>query len=198
MSRRRVRRPIATTDQRSPEARLEALVREPNRERSLRMLSRIREDLDKVPEPGPWIDAARTLSERLIISDDALYYFVEVFTECLVPVAMNSDADLARIGAEMDAIEHAHGLREGEFWFTEEGPPEWRSLNEAWERRANEVVASRVRELGHADIADLFLNNSAEFKRRSAKGQVDLWGDDDDDDYEDPLPFRDVVPPSVY
>jgi len=198
MSRRRARRPVPTTDKRSPEARLEALVREPNRERALRMMGRIREDLDAVPEPGPWIDAARTLSERLIISDDALYYFVEVFTECLVSVAMSSDADLARIVAEMNAIEHAHGLKEGQYWRTNEGPPEWRSLDKAWERRANEIVGSRIRELGHADIADLFTNNSAEFERRSAKGHADLWGDDEGEDYDDPPAFRDVVPPSFY
>src|SRR6185437_5445948 len=50
---------------------------EPNRDRARRMLIRIRRDLDAQPEPGPWIAAARTLSERLIISFDALYYFAD-------------------------------------------------------------------------------------------------------------------------
>src|SRR4051794_30850309 len=116
MSRRRNRRPAPTTDQRPPGTRLEALVREPNRDRRERMLARIREDLDTTPEPGPWIDAARTLSERLIISDDAMYYFVELFTECLVYAAPESDPELARIVREMLAIERAHGLRESEYW----------------------------------------------------------------------------------
>jgi len=54
--------------------RLEALCRERNAERSRRTLVRIRGDLDSKPEPGPWIAAARTLSERLIISESSLYW----------------------------------------------------------------------------------------------------------------------------
>ena len=174
-------------------------MREPNRERSQRMLGRIREDLDAVPEPGPWIDAARTLSDRLIIGEDSLYYFVDLFTECLVSAALDSDPDLTRIVAEMTAMERAHGLKEGEYWHTDDAPAEWQSLDEAWERRTSEIVGSRLRELGHADLADLYEKDSAEFERRSAKGQVDLWGDDDEgEDYEDPLAFRGVVPPSIY
>src|SRR5438045_1162892 len=61
--RRRARRPAPTTDQRSPEARLEAMVREPNPERKHRTFARILDDLDAKPEPEPepWLDAARTL-----------------------------------------------------------------------------------------------------------------------------------------
>ena len=148
-------------------------------------------------QPTPRSDH-RTLNERLIISDDALYYLVELFTECLVSAAFDSDPDLVRITEEMDAIEEAHGLKEDDYWRTDEGPPEWRSLDEAWSRRAKEIVASRLRELGHADFADLCQNNPSEFERRGANGQKDLWGDDEGEDYEDPVTFRDVVPPSAY
>src|SRR3954470_6194375 len=99
MSRRRTRRPQPTTDARTPEQRLEALVREDNLDRAERMLMRIRDDLDATRSPGPWIDAARTLSERLIISDDALYYFSEMFSECVVFAAAETDPELQRLSA---------------------------------------------------------------------------------------------------
>src|SRR5262245_18384759 len=95
--RRRRRPPPPTTDRRTPEERLEAMVREDNPDRAHRMFGRILDDLDAKPEPGPWISAARTLSERLVISDDAFYYFVEKLTECLVLEGVNSDPELVRI-----------------------------------------------------------------------------------------------------
>jgi hypothetical protein len=177
---RRARRPQPTTDRRPPEDRLEALCREPNPERSLRTLSRIRADLDAAPDPGPWIAGARTLSERLIISDNAFHYFAELFTECVVLSASLSDPDLCRLRDEMETIERAHGLREDEYWDLEDSPAEWRDLNEAWDRRADEIVVSCLRQLGHADLADLRAQNPREFDRRSTQGEIDLWGEDDE------------------
>jgi hypothetical protein len=144
------------------------------------MFARIREGLDADPKPGPWIAAARTLSERLIISDDTLYYLVEMLTECLVYSGSQSDPELVRIRDGMEAIERAHGLSDDEYWLVNEGPPEWQRLNEAWDRRAEEIVGRCLRELGHADIADLREKNPSEFDARSAKGHADLWGEDEE------------------
>ena len=179
MSRRRARRPQPTTDRRPPEQRLDALVREANPDRAHRMLARIRQDLDATPEPGPWIAAARTLSERLLISEDSFYYLTSLFTDCLVLAASASDPELCRIRAEMDDIEHAHGLGEDEFWYIDEAPADWQQLNDAWNSRADVVVETALRELGHADLAALHEQDPAEFERRSARGRVDLWGEDD-------------------
>ena len=181
MSTRRLRRPQPTTDQRSPEERLEALVREPNRERALRMLGRIRSDLDANPNPGPWIAAARALGERLIISESTVYYFVTLVTESLILAATDSDPELCRIRGEMDQIERAHGLLEDEAWFVGEGPPEWQELNSAWNRRSEEIVVTSLRELGHPDFASLLAQNPDEFEARSSEGYSDLWGKVDDE-----------------
>ena len=138
MSRRRARRPQPTTDRRPPEQRLEALVREPNRS----------------PTPHlPLPAGARTLSERLLISEDSFYYLSSLFTDCLVLAASDSDPDLCRIRAEMDDIERAHGLGEDEFWYIDEAPADWQQLNDAWNSRADVVLATALRELGHADLA---------------------------------------------
>jgi hypothetical protein len=181
MSRRRTRRPQATTDQRTPEQRLEALVREPNLERAHRMLMRIRDDLDANPEPGPWIAGARTLSERLIISENSFHYLAEILAECLMFAASSSDPVLCRIRDEIASIERAHGLREDESWHIDDGPAEWRSLNAAWDRRADEIFAADLRRFGNADLADLVERNREEFERRSVQGRIELWGEDDTD-----------------
>jgi hypothetical protein len=95
MSRRRNRRPKPTTDVRTPDERLEAFAREKNLERAERMLVRIADDLDGGEDPAPWIAAARTLSERLIISDDAFHFLTDVFTESILLDASTTDPERA-------------------------------------------------------------------------------------------------------
>lgn len=144
------------------------------------MLARIRHDLDANVDPGPWIAAARTLSERLIISENSFYYFTELFTECVVFAASKSDPELCRIRDQMDEIEQSHGLRDDEFWHIDDAPDDWRDLNLAWDRRADEIVASSLRQLGHADLATLREQNPSEFERRGTQGRIDLWGEDEE------------------
>jgi hypothetical protein len=158
------------------------MAREPNPERAHRMFRRILEDLDARPEPGPWLNAARTLSERLIISEDTLYYLAEMLTECIVFTASSTDPQLVSIGNEVEAIERAHGLGEDGYWHRDEAPEDWRRLNEDWERRADEIVNACLRETGHADLAALREKNRGDFDGRTAKGRTDLWGEDEDDD----------------
>jgi hypothetical protein len=179
MSRRRIRRPSPTTDQRSPEERLEALVREPNPDRAHRMMRRIRGDLERNPQPGPWITAARTLSERLIISEDAFYYFADMFLESIMMHASRSDPELGRLMNEIDAIERAHGLTENEAWHVNEGPPDWRALNDAWDRRADDIMVAALRENGDVDLATLREQNPDEFEARASRGYRDVWGEDE-------------------
>ena len=142
------------------------------------MLIRIRQDLDAQPEPGPWIAAARTLSERLIISFDALYYFADLFTECLWLEASGADPELLRIESEMAAVERAHGLREDEYLHLDDAPEEWRALSDAWDVRAREIVAAMLRSYGQSDLAEEFEDRPDEFERRSKKGRVDVFGED--------------------
>jgi hypothetical protein len=184
MSRRRNKRPQLTTDRRSPEERLEALIREPHQDRADRMMARILDDLDANPEPAPWVSGARTLSERLVISEDAFYYLAELFVDCLLPSAAVSDPELTRLQAEMEVIERAHGLRENDHWHDDEAPDDWRALDDEWGHRADEIVQTYLREHGHGDVAGLRAQKRAEFDLRVEKGRIDVWGADEDDDHE--------------
>lgn len=157
------------------------MIKEPNLDRAERMFGRILDDLDGSLAPGPWLSGARTLSERLVISDNAFYYLVEKLTECLVRNASENDPELQRIGDELDAVARAHGLKDHEYWRVDEGPDEWQALNAEWERRGDDIVATTLRELGHADVADALQTNRRAFNERAARGQSDIWGEEDAD-----------------
>ena len=179
---RSIRKPDPTTDRRTPEERLEAFVREKYADRAERMWARILDGLDLAPEPAPWISAARTLSERLIISEDAFYWFVEGFTECLVLHASETDPTLLEIREAMAQIERAHGLQEGEFWELNEAPTDWRALSDQWEERAEAIVNEALRGSGNADVAELRESNPSEYESRVTKGGEELWHHGDDEE----------------
>jgi hypothetical protein len=179
---RSIRKPEPTTDRRTPEERLEAFVREKYADRAQRMWARILDGLDAVPEPAPWISAARTLSERLIISEDAFYWFAEKLTECLVFHGSKHDPELLRIYDEIDQIKRDHGLGEDEDWLVGEGPEEWTALNERWNARADEIVDAALRAAGSADVADLRKNDPNRYDERVDKGRLELWNDASDEE----------------
>jgi hypothetical protein len=172
---RSIRRPEATTDTRSPDVRLEAFVHEKYDDRAERMWARILDGLDAVPEPGPWISAARTLSERLIISEDAFYWFAEGFMECIVLHASEKDAELHELRREMVEIERAHGLTEDQYWEPEQATDDWRALDERWNRRADAIVNETLRATGNADLADVREKEPAKYLERVTKGGEGLW-----------------------
>jgi hypothetical protein len=158
---------------------MESLVREPNRERGLRMLRRIRDDLSEEPDPRPWVHAAHALVHRLIIGDDAFYYLVELFTECLVGRAAGADPELTSIVDEMHAIERAHGLTDVQAFRVGEAPADWRALNDRWEARADAIIAEFLRSIGYPEVANLLLHSRQQFDERAEAGYDELWGDDD-------------------
>jgi hypothetical protein len=73
----------------------------------------------------------------------------------------------------MTAIERAAGLQEGEDWARGEGPDEHVVLNARYEARCDALLAEVCREYGEAEIADLLVNDPAEFRRRWEAG--DRW-----------------------
>lgn len=179
MTRRRTRRPQPTTDARSPEQRLEALVREQNRDRAVRSFRRIRDDLDAQPEAvRAWIDGARVLTERLVIGEDAFLYLAEMFLEAWTAHDAAHDPELCRLHDEMDAMERAAGLTEDETWLVHEAPDDWRARNDQWNARSLALTVERLRAWGYAETADLWEQKPNEFDRRTNKGRIEVLGPD--------------------
>jgi hypothetical protein len=145
------------------------------------MWARILDGLDVVPEPAPWISAARTLSERLIISEDAFYWFVEGFTECLVLQASQTDPELRELRDALEQIERAHGLREGQYWDRDDAPSDWRALSDQWENRVESIVNDALRSFGNADVAEFREKDPMKYQDRVTKGGDELWNRGEDE-----------------
>jgi len=143
------------------------------------MFQRIRRDLEVEVNARPWLDAARSLYEKRAIDLDELCYFAELFTECLLGDP-EGDAELRRIGREMQAVERAHGLEEDEAWYIDEAPTDWRALNDEWESRARAAVAAAFRDAGLTELADMHMSSSDEYEERSSAGQDKVFGESAD------------------
>ena len=178
---RSIRRPEATTDSRSPEVRLEAFVREQYDDRADRMWARIIFGIEETGDIAPWMSAARTLSERLIISEDAFYSLVHQFSEALMFYLAAADPKLQRVSADIENLKRAHGLAEDEEWHIHEGPDEWRALNDQWNARADVALDERMRAAGVGDVLEMQESDPAQFRRRVTKGSRELFGGVDEE-----------------
>ncbi len=173
------RRPQATTDRRTPDERLEAFFHEPALDRRERIFDRIRDDLFESRDVTPWIRAARTLADRLIISDDAAYYLGVMFGDVIVLHAAEEDSELVRIDGELGAVERAKGLSPNDPKIVDKAPEEWQVLHRQWEARADSILAGCLREAGQSDIARVMETDRKEFDRRVEKGESEVWEDED-------------------
>lgn len=139
------------------------------------MIVRIHKQLERVPEPGPWINATCALVAETVLTEDAAYSLIDGFLEYVTQVSFESDPEMLRILRELARVRREHGLPEGEDWCVGEGPEEWVELNEAWERRDHEIRVATLRALGHGEIAEVLERDPEEFRRRSDRGDADLW-----------------------
>jgi len=176
--RRQRRRPAPTTDRRPPEVRLEAMIREQYDDRRLRMWDRILDEIEIEQNAAMWLAAASTLRDRLIIGDDETYHLAARLTEHAL-FRGPGDAELLRIGDEIEAIGRAHGLAPGAAFPEGEAPDEWLQLDAAWGARADELMSQVMRDGGLADVADAFVRQRAKFDEREEEGRRRIWGDDD-------------------
>ncbi len=166
-------------------------MRERNVERSERTLARICNDLDAGSEAAPWLDAARSLRDRLVISENTYLFLADLFIDPLMVTFGETDAELQRGAAAMRVIETEHRLRPDEYWSPDDGPPEWQEHDVAWRQRANMLLVAALRERHHDEVADLLEQDPAAFETRAARGRIELWGEDEEPEWTDP-------PSSVY
>jgi hypothetical protein len=116
----------------SPVAGLESVVANAAHARADRTFHAIRIEVDQLPDPSPWLKAARSLELRGLISADAAVYLSEIFLEGVSERAGESDVELLRLSDEMERVRRAHGLDEDDFWEMGEEPSEYRALSDAW------------------------------------------------------------------
>lgn len=54
---------------------------------------------------------------------------------------------MRRIEQEMEQVERAHGLAEGEYWHVHEAPAEWQALSAEWDARDLAIRVATLRSL---------------------------------------------------
>jgi hypothetical protein len=85
-----------------------------------------------------------------------------------------SHEPLKGIDEWMKAIGERHGLEWYGHWPPRRGPDKYEALRDQWERIAAELQADALRAFGEHEMADLLVNNKAEFERRMDAGAREL------------------------
>ena len=134
--------------------------------------------------------AAGTDDQDIAGSDDRAAARPDYQDAAFFRLAANADADVGtmrfadpeyqQIVRDIQAIEKANDLGIG--YYEEEVisgrrdqlPPEVEKLFAALDARENAIMIARLREYGAGDMADLFVADPAEYRRREAAGK-DAW-----------------------
>jgi hypothetical protein len=130
---------------------------------------------------GPWrrLGTESSDEERLAVyrairssgslPEDAGLYLVSWQVDALA--RRHAEQALRHLDDQLEALERAHELDEGEAWGPGEAPPEYaaalRRYHDAWD----EIFAANLEQYGEADMARLFREDPEGFRRRSEAGR---------------------------
>jgi hypothetical protein len=116
---------------------------------------------------------------------DGAFFVICQMAERHADAIWDTDPELNELCDQMRAIEEREGLTDCEEFDQDdsETPAEWKALNAESNRRYQEVVRISddrfigwLRRHGENEIADLFLNNRAEYDRRREGGRFLVFG----------------------
>jgi len=97
----------------------------------------------------------------------------------------DTDPELKELSAKMKAVEQREGLTELDGFDPDdpETPADWKAFNDQWHGRFQEVEKIRedrligwLRRHGEIDMAELYLNDRAEYDRRREAGREEVHG----------------------
>ena len=150
-------------------------------------LTSIAEELSERPawyEQWQQLNAKSSDEERLsvyqairdanVLPDDAGFYLVTWHIDAMSSKAAQDE--LREMDEQMSAIEHEHGLGEGEICTPEEAPPEYELLRLAYQEAWNDIFVRLLRHFGEHDAAQLFEQDHDEYERRSEVGRAYFHG----------------------
>lgn len=123
-----------------------------------------------------WIVAAQQLEHEGEIPRAVGAYLVAAFAEDMAIATWDTDPEIAEIGRRIEAIERAGGLRPGEYWRPDEGPPEWQAAEREWGEAFDRRWQELLRRFGEHELADLLEHDREEFERRINSGETALLG----------------------
>ena len=125
--------------------------------------------------PDSWIIEVARGRDRGAISTAVAHHLIRVFAESAMMQLANADPVLVELEAQIDRIEREHGFEEDETWPVNEGPAEWRALNDAWAAVEKQVVMGIFLRNGEREVAHAY---SSDDERLDDKGRALVFGAD--------------------
>lgn len=146
--------------------------------RQIAALFRDREDDERDP-----MDIFRLAQANRLVSGDpdfSIFHTLAWFILDMPTTADDKKLDqkLAEISAKMRAIEKREGLTDDEYWQLDDAPEDYQALADEWDDRADELRVQLFRLFDEHEMADLYLNDRAEFDRRFDLGRRAVIGEE--------------------
>ena len=85
------------------------------------------------------------------------------------------EEELTPISQKMKEIEKENGLEEDEYWSLDEGPDEWRELNNEYNSVLDQKLPKVLKEFGFEDIADLIKKDKAKYDKLYEEGRKNTF-----------------------
>ena len=116
----------------------------------------------------------RMRDEGSLSADEAFFLLAEALERIADWREPERLPSLRWFSSRIDAMEKIYGLAPDEYLYVDEAPPEYRELNARYDRAWDAFTAETVREFDEMEIAELFIGDRAEYRRRCQRGRESL------------------------
>jgi hypothetical protein len=119
-------------------------------ERGKRLVNEAIAAVEVTGKPDGWIREVQRARDEGALTPAVVRFLIFTFAESAITALLDTHPRLARIIARLERIEREHGLKEGEYWHVDEGPPEVLALNREFDQVADEIMAETF--LRHSEL----------------------------------------------
>ena len=127
-------------------------------------------------DPASGVAAVRTMREIGVLSFEESIGLIDEIVGGLAINAIDADRDCARWERQMAAIKKASGVGEDGNFPPGAEPFEWKALEARRERRTDRIMAVCLRRYGEHRMANLLIENPAEYSRIQNDVSIGAWG----------------------
>lgn len=132
--------------------------------------------LVEVVQAGIHLRKSQGLPLAVPVPEEIGFFLIAWGTEWLAEDRIHQgEMGIGEVRRRIKKIERRHGVKDGLLpWRVGKGPAEWEDANREYDRIAGQILADALRRHGAADMADMFLGDTAEFDRRREIGRGNL------------------------
>ena len=112
--------------------------------------------------------------EGSLSADEAFFLLAHTLESIADLRRPERDHGLRWLSCRADTMEEIYASGSDERLAADEGPPEWLELNARYDRAWDGFTAETASEFGEKEIAELFISDLAEYRRRCLRGRVSL------------------------